>query len=175
MNSSGGKRKTLIEMIDDPADKQALIDALCTGVPNTSDFADAIEEAMSHIGLFAGKEFEGTLYEAEGEDDVLDLVLPAFRRAWGKTFASPPTLLHGDRLQMFQLLFSAQDFMEYMADILPKSKGMLEMMTELDRGSETVALVVDNYIAKNVRLSRESADIKQDIRNLRIGKTLNKW
>jgi uncharacterized protein YeeX (DUF496 family) len=35
-----------------------------------------------------------------------------------------------------------------------------------------VSLLVDNYIAKNVRLSRESKDIKLEIRDLKIQKTL---
>ena len=62
--------------------------------------------------------------------------------------------------------------MEYLAETLPKSKGMLESMEYLDRGAETVSLIVDNYIAKNVKLSRESKDIKQEIRQLKIEKAL---
>ena len=167
-------RKSLFEIVKDPADRQALIDALCAGVSRNSDFADQLEIAIQELDRFEGKEFEGTLYEDESEDDVLDLVLPAFRRAWGKTFATPPSLLKEERLELFQLLFSPQGFMEYLAETLPKSKGMLESMEYLDRGAETVSLIVDNYIAKNVKLSRESKDIKQEIRNLRIEKTLRR-
>jgi uncharacterized protein YeeX (DUF496 family) len=56
--------------------------------------------------------------------------------------------------------------------MLPKIKGMLGVLTELDRSAESVSLLVDNYIAKNVRLSRESKDIKLEIRDLKIQKTL---
>jgi len=167
-------RKSLFEIVRDPADRQALIDALCAGVSRNSDFADQLELAIEELQMFEREDFEGTLYDDEDEDDILDLVLPAFRRAWGKTFATPPTLLKEERLELFQLLFSPQGFMEYLAETLPKSKGMLESMEYLDRGAETVSLIVDNYIAKNVKLSRESKDIKQEIRNLRIEKTLRR-
>lgn len=167
-------RKSLFEIVKDPADRQSVIDALSVGISRNSDFADQLEMAIQELGRFEGKEFEGTLYDEDSEDDILDLVLPAFRRAWGKTFATPPTLLKEERLELFQLLFSPQGFMEYLAETLPKSKGMLESMEYLDRGAETVSLIVDNYIAKNVKLSRESKDIKQEIRNLRIEKTLRR-
>lgn len=165
-------RKSLFEIVGDPADKQSVIDALCAGISRNSDFADQLEMAIEELGRFKGKEFEGTLYEDDSEDEILDLVLPAFRRAWGKTFSAPPTLLKDERLELFQLLFSPHGFMEYLAETLPKSKGMLESMEYLDRGAETVSLVVDNYIAKNVKLSRESKDIRQEIRQLRIEKAL---
>ena len=165
-------RKSLFEIVGDPADRKSVIDALCAGIPRNSDFAEQLEAAIEELHRFEGKEFEGTLYDDESEDDILDLVLPAFRRAWGKTFATPPTLLKEERLELFQLLFSPMGFMVYLAEALPKSKGMLEPMEYLDRGAETVSLVVDNYIAKNVKLSRESKDIRQEIRNLRIEKTL---
>ena len=161
------EKKSLFDIVRDPADRQALIDALSVGISRNSDFADQLEMAIEELGRFEGKEFEGTLYDDESEDDVLDLVLPAFRRAWGKTFATPPTLLKDEKLELFQLLFSPQGFMEYLAETIPKSKGMLETMSELDRGAETVSLIVDNYIARNFRLSRESKDIKQEIKNLR--------
>ena len=165
-------RKSLFEIVGDPADRKSVIDALCAGVPRNSDFADQLEMAIQELHMFEGKDFEGTLYDDESEDEILDLVLPAFRRAWGKTFATPPTLLKEERLELFQLLFSPRGFMEYLAEALPKSKGMLESMEYLDRGAETVSLIVDNYIAKNVKLSRESKDIRQEIRNLRIEKAL---
>ena len=167
-------RKSLFEIVKDPADRQAVIDALCAGVSRNSDFADQLEIAIEELNRFEGEDFEGTLYDDDSEDEILDLVLPAFRRAWGKTFAAPPTLLKDERLELFQLLFSPSGFMEYLAETLPRSKGMLESMEYIDRGAETVSLIVDNYIAKNVKLSRESKDIRQEIRNLRIEKTLRR-
>jgi len=167
-----GEKKNILDIAKDPATRQIVIDSLCVGVPSSSEFMDELEKAIDELFLFEGKDFEGKMYGDETEEDILDLVLPAFRRAWGKTFATPPTLLKAERLELFQLLFSAKGFMEYLAETLPTAKDMLLPMEELDRGAETVALIVDNYIAKNVRLARSSEDIKQEIRQLRIEKAL---
>ena len=126
-------RKSLFEIVRDPADRKSVIDALCAGIPRNSDFSEQLEMAIEELHRFEGKDFEGTLYDDESEDDILDLVLPAFRRAWGKTFATPPTLLKEERLELFQLLFSPMGFMRYLAETLPKSKGMLETMWRLSR------------------------------------------
>jgi hypothetical protein len=170
MKGSKDSKKSLFEIINDPNDRQVLIDALCAGVPTSSEFVDQLEVIIDNFYVFDIDGFKGSLYEED--DDIIDLILPAFRRAWGKTYVTPPTLLSGDRLELFQLLFSTKRFIEYLLDMLPKIKGMLGVLTELDRSAESVSLLVDNYIAKNVRLSRESKDIKLEIRDLKIQKTL---
>lgn len=56
----------------------------------------------------------------EGEDSMLDLILPAITRLYGKYFITHPTMLKLEKLELYQLSFDI-DRIDYLINILPKS------------------------------------------------------
>ena len=160
--------KTLFDLRDDPMLKEELLDTLESMLKShSSDFRDIIIYVLENkLDLF--KEFEGPFYE--GEDDMLDLILPAITRLYGKYFVTPPTILKSDKLELYQLSFNIDHFIDYFVDIIPKVKNSLVHMENLDRTAETLSLVVDNYIAGQFKYAYNCEDILQEIREVKLKK-----
>ena len=148
--------------------KEELLDTLESMLKShSSDFRDIIIYVLENkLDLF--KEFEGPFYE--GEDDMLDLILPAITRLYGKYFVTPPTILKSDKLELYQLSFNIDHFIDYFVDIIPKVKNSLVHMENLDRTAETLSLVVDNYIAGQFKYAYNCEDILQEIREVKLKK-----
>lgn len=168
------EKKSILEIKSDPDYRSSITDALCQGIRLTSDFRDMLDYVIDEkLHLFDREEFSGSFYE--DDDETLDLILPAIRRVWGKVFVDPPTMLKEKKLELFQLLFDIDDFIDYLLEIMPKVKTSLTEFDKLDRAAETLALIVDNYIAGLFDATRNREDMNTEIRDLRISKTLKKW
>jgi len=171
---SDDKKKSILDLKKDSDFRSLLVDTLCQGIRLTSDFRDILDYVIDEkLQLFEIDEFSGSFYPED--DDTLDLIFPAIRRVWGKVFVDPPQILKEKKLELFQLLFDIDDFIDYLLDIIPKVKTSLIEFDKLDRTSETLILIVDNYIAGLLEATRNREDIQMEIRNLRISKTLKKW
>jgi hypothetical protein len=163
--------------------KVALIDSLTGGI--TDQWMDYFEMTMNYVicekhSLFRVDEFSGTLYE--DEDEILDLILPAVRRVFGKVFVTPPKIFVTDetiiaqvknwksdgRLELFRLHYDIDEFIDYLVDIFPKTKRCLSDFENIDRSSTILEIIVDNYIGKLVKLVTESEDIAQDTRDMKL-------
>jgi hypothetical protein len=162
--------------------KNALIDALTGGIPD--EYLEYYEMTLNYIieekyHLFDTPEFEGSMYESE--DEILDLILPSVRRVFAKVFIDPPKIFQtlpeikaikgyvpDGRLELFQLHYNIDEFIEYLIDYLISSRNCLEKFQYIDKTSTTLEIIVDNYIGKLVKLVLESNDIKEDIRDLKI-------
>jgi len=165
--------KSILDLRKDPDFRELMIDSLCQGIIHSSDFRDLLDYVIDEkLHLFDGDDFSGSFYE--GDDKTLDLILPAFRRVWGKVFVDPPRLLKGKKLELFQLLFDIDDFVDYLMRIIPKVKNSLAEFDKLDRTAETLSLIADNYIAGLLERIRNSNDTQMEIRDLIIRKTLKK-
>lgn len=174
MVTKGHEKKSILELKNDPDLRAMIVDTLCQGIRLTSDFRDIIDYVIDNkLYLFDKEEFLGSFYE--NDDETLDLILPTIRRVWGKVFVDPPPMLKEKKLELFQLLFDVDDFIDYLLDIMPKVKTSLIGFDKLDRTAETLVLIVDNYIAWLFEATRDREDIQQEIRDLRISKTLKKW
>lgn len=168
------EKKSILELKEDPDFRSMLTDALCQGIRLSSDFRDVLDYVIDEkLHLFEADDFSGSFYPED--DDTLDLVFPAIRRVWGKVFVDPPKLLKDKKLELFQLLFDIDDFVDYLIEIIPKVKTSLIEFDKLDRTAETLELIVDNYIAGLLEIARNCEDIEIEIRDLRISKTLKKW
>lgn len=162
--------------------KNAIIDALTGGIPD--EFMEYYEMTLNYVindkyKLFDKPEFEGSFYE--GEDETLDLILPTIRRFFGKVFIDPPKIfqVHPEvravkgyepdgRLELFQLQYNIDEFIDYLVEYLTLSKDCLSKFHYIDRTSTTLEIIVDNYIGKMVKTVLESEDIKKDTRDLKI-------
>lgn len=174
MNSVGDKRKSILDLKHNQDFRRVVTEALCQGIRLTSDFRDILDYVIDNkLHLFEEDDFSGSFYPED--DDTLDLIFPAIRRVWGKVFVEPPSILKDKKLELFQLLFDIDDFVDYLIQIIPKVKTSLIEFDKLDRTAETLVLIVDNYIAGLLEATRNRNDIQMEIRDLRIKKTLKKW
>ena len=162
-----------------------LINDLCINVDD--DRLIKLKDLLNYVidkkyMLFDREEFKGSFYE--GEDDTLDLILPTIRRVYSGIFISPPTLLlslHKDivadppekRLELLYLIFDIDIFIDYLVDMLLKSKNVLNIFYNLDRTVEILNLIVGNYIAGLVKEVRDCEDHTQAIRDIKIKKIIN--
>ena len=163
------KKPTFLELKDSEHYKQPLINSLCGGITDVDRFKQIVNYVIDYKSeLFNIDEFQGSLYD--GEDEVLDLILPSIRRVYGKVFIEPPTILKETRLDLFQEYFDIDEFIDYMIDMLKKTKNCLNEFKNLDRTVDTLTLIVDNYVAGLVEKSRDCEDHTQMIRDLKLNK-----
>ena len=161
-------KSKISELLKDSEEREILLDTLSVGITNTSDFRDALEYVITKLPMFDIPEFE-SIYE--DEDNILDLVLPSFRRVWGNIYIKPPTLFKNDqRLEIFILSFDIDEFLNYLKDVFIKTKGCLADFEYIDRTINHLQLIVDNYIALLVKKVLDCKDIKEEIRDLKIKK-----
>jgi hypothetical protein len=161
-NKKVENKKSFLDLYKDDHYKKAIIDALCQGIGSQHlySFKSLLEYVVSEkYHLFDREEFKGTLYLEE--DETLDLILPAVRRVFGKIFIDPPTLFkdsnygralpENKRYKLFTMYFNADEFIDYLIDMFYKSKDCLQHFEHIDRTSETLTLIVDNYVASLVQ------------------------
>jgi hypothetical protein len=160
----------IFDLRDDPMLREELLDTLESMLKShSSDFRDTISYVLDNkLDLF--KDLDGPVYE--GEDNMLDLILPAITRLYGKYFVTPPTILKTDRLELYQLSFDIDHFVDYLLYIIPKVKNSLSYMEYLDRTAETLSLVVDNYVAGQFKYAYNCEDILQEIREVKLKKLI---
>jgi hypothetical protein len=154
-----------------PEYRKFIIESLCQRQRDLESLLYYIVDEKLHI--FDIDDLQGSFYYED--DETLDLILPTIARVWGKVFIDPPSILKDKKLELFQLLFDIDDFLDYLLEIIPKVKTSLIEFDKLDRTAETLVLIVDNYIAGLLETTRNREDIQQEIRDLRISKTLKKW
>jgi len=178
---------TLIDKIKDEKYRNAIIDALTGGIGD--EFQEYFDMVMNYIideklELFNTEVFKGSLYE--GDDDLLDMILPSVKRVFGKVFIDPPKIFipepivsavkgykEDGRMELFQLHYNIDEFIDYLIKILPNSKGCLLQFENIDRSPKTLEIIVDNYIGGLIKKVLESTDIKKDIRDLKIKNIIN--
>jgi hypothetical protein len=166
-------KPSILDINQNASYREIILDTLCQGIKNASEFRDLLEYVIDKkLYLFEGFEFKGALYD--GDDDLLDLILPAIRRVWGKVYINPPSMLREKRLQLFELLFDIDEFLDYLVLILPKSSNKLEIFNNLDRTQETLQLIVDNYIAGLFHRAYNSETIDEDMKTATRDKNLKK-
>jgi hypothetical protein len=145
---------SFLDIYKDDDYKKEIVNSLCKGIDN--QYIHSFTSLMNYIieekyNLFDREEFKKSLYLEE--DETLDLILPAVRRVFGKIFIDPPTLFKetgynsGSRYKLFTMYFNIDDFVDYLIDMFIKSKDCLQHFEHIDRTSETLTLIVDNYVA----------------------------
>lgn len=164
---------TINDILKSPDKREVLIDVLCKGITNTSDFRDALDyiifNKMDSLNI---PEFTDPLYE--DEEDILELILPTFRRVWGRIYVQIPDILKNkkDKIELYQANFDIDEFIDYLKNTFLETKGCLSKFEYLDRTTEHLTIIVDNYIAMLIKNVSDSDDIKSDIRNLKIKKLI---
>lgn len=165
-------KRNIIELCGDLESREILIDSLCQGITNTSDFRDAVSYILDNkISIFDIDDFKSPLYE--DEDDYLDLILPAFRRVWGAVYVQPPPLFKSDeRLELYRLNFDIDEFLDYLKESFIESKGCLDYFEHMDRTPKHLELIVDNYISLLVKRVLDCKDFVEESRMLKLKKLI---
>jgi hypothetical protein len=171
-------KKSFIELLQQDLYKQSLVDSMLTGVTGElklnleSDLNYVLDNRIEIFDLLSGK-------VGDDEDELEVLIIPAIRKTWSMIFVNKPTLFdfseYGERkLELFQLYWDIDDFIDYLINFLPKVKNCLIDFESLDKGIETLNLVCQNYINKIISNCRNKTDdeIKLEIRDLKLKKTL---
>jgi hypothetical protein len=159
-------KKSFIDLYKEEHYRKAIVDSLCQGIDNKyiNSFKSLLEYVITDkYELFDREEFKGALYL--DEDETLDLILPAVRRVFGKVFIDPPTLFkdvnygrtlpENLRYKLFMMYFNPDEFIDYLVGMFIKSKDCLQHFEHIDRTSETLTLIVDNYVAGLVQRVRD--------------------
>ena len=160
--------------------RETIIDSLCYGIKENSKFRDIIDYVIENRLEQIQKETD-QLYE--DEDDILLLILPSVRRVFGKVFVESPKIFEmpkavtqvtgyipDKRLELYQLSFNIDEFIDYLIDMFSKTKNLLIDFEYLDKTQETLTLIVDNYVAKLINNVTTCDDIPKEIRDLKIKK-----
>lgn len=170
-------KKSFIDLYKEHSYRKVIIEALCKGI--SSEHIISFKSLLEYVidkkyHLFDRDEFKGALYL--DEDETLDLVLPAVRRVFGKVFIDPPSLFkdsnygraltENKRYKLFTMYFNADEFIDYLIDMFLKSKDCLHHFEYIDRTNETLALIVDNYIASLVSRVLEIHDHEKAIEGI---------
>lgn len=137
------KIPTILDAANNSFYKESLLDFVCSGVYHTSDFRDYIEYIVDNkSSLFDYDEFKSPLYD--GEEEIISLIIPLACSIWNRIYLHPPSSFDSDKRELLELYFNIDDFIDYIRDILPKSKG-LSYFSHIDKTKEMVRLIVDNY------------------------------
>lgn len=173
---------SFLNLHKDSSYRLALIDMLTPGIGD--EWIGYFEMTLNYVinekwKLFDIDELRGQIYK--DEDEILDLILPAVRRVFGKVFIDPPKVFIQDslvkktkgwkddgRLELFRLHYNIDYFLDYLKDMILNNMNCLDGFKNLDRSVTLLEIIVDNYIAGLVKLVTESSDIKGDIRDLKI-------
>ena len=160
---------SFLEIKNHPKYKSLLFKTLLEGIHfNENEFESVLNSIVNEkYTLFNNEEFKGCLYD-DDETETLDLILPSVRRVWAKVYITPPSLLRDNRLELFQLYFDIDEFLDYLIDMLKKTKSSLIHFDKLDRTVETLTLIVDNYIAHLVEKTKECNDIDKEIASIKL-------
>lgn len=163
-------------MISEKYSDDYIIDSLCEGVE------DELKIELKNLLLKTCKDyshlFESDFFKQKIQNtEVYLLLLPAVRRAWSGFFIKTPQIFHNsERLDTFQKLFSLDDFMSDFTSKLKKNKNCLDDFENLDIMAELMTIIISNYIAGKIELTKEihsdSQKIKQFKRNWKLENNL---
>ena len=171
-------KKKFIELLKQDLYKKSLIDSMIINI-NDEDLKLNLKSDLEYVisnRLDVFENINGGYFDGDEEDEIETLIIPSIRRAWSMVFINKPTLFNAEdkRLELFQLYWDVDEFVDYVLDILPKVKHCLDNFENLDRSSQTLELIVQNYINGLIEKCRNKGpeQIKIEIRDLKIKKTL---
>ncbi len=106
-------------------------------------------------------------------DMPIEYVLPSIRRVFASFFIQTPNLFGQDpkRLELFQLQFNLEEFLIEIKTKLMDNIDKLNDFENLDKASTLLHLIVDNYVAGKIKLTKVS-NPTQMIRDIKLEKHL---
>jgi len=129
-----------------------------------------------HYHLFEDDFFKQRFFSTDEDkdgDNILTFILPAIRRVFVTFFMNVPTLFENDlkRKELFQLQFDLEEFLKELTDKLKNNITILDNFKNLDKGSEILQLIVNDYVSSKIKKSRVN-NPTQAIREIKLEKHL---
>jgi hypothetical protein len=170
---------SIFERLKDENYRKSLITSLSTGIDDKyiKYFNKLINYVIDEkLYLFDKPEFIEPIHK--DEDKAVDLILPAIRRVFAKIFIQPPSIYSKEfnlyyeknanlRYKLFVLYFDIDYFIDYLYNMLIKSKDKLSHLEYIDGTVETLNLIIDNYIGYNIKRVSECDDIESEVKNIK--------
>jgi hypothetical protein len=170
-------KKSFLELLKNENYKKELINSLTISLID-DDLKRDLEYNLNYILDKRMDVFDILCGELNNSDESVEvLVLPSVRRAWSMVFINTPTIfgINDKRLELFQLSWDIDNFLNYLKDIFTKVKNCLDQFENLDTSVEILNLICQNYINKLIsdcRKNKTKEEIKIEIRDLKLKKML---
>jgi len=152
--------------------KTYIFDVIKKDIENLSLF----EKIFNHVfdEILDDEFYDEKIYDDEDEN-LKEILIPSIRNLYIRIYQNPPSLFKDKKIELFQLYFNINEFLKYFKNLYPSVKYSLKDFKNLDRTSETIGLMIDNYIGylvDKVRTSSINNSIDKDIRNAKINKII---
>jgi hypothetical protein len=154
---------------------------LCKGINNNEDMSNLMnlfkETTTKYSSIFDVEPFI-TIQDISEENpegyNLLEYILPSVKRVYSKFFINLPGLFNNERLNLFKLQFNLEEFLLLLKEKFIKNKEVLNNFEYLDKNTEILTLIVDEYVASKVSYvsSINTTKIKEEIRDIKINKHL---
>ncbi len=150
---------------------------------NYYNYDDSFKDKLDYVikNLY---HFDDNLFE---NCSLYNLILESFRKVHDKVFIHTPDIFNtsmyhfhqlseikSKRLDYYKISFDIKHYVSYLKDIIEKNKNSLDGFTSLDKPTELMNLIVDNYIAMMIdkvnNINKE--DLDSEIRNIKLNKIL---
>lgn len=161
----------LLRILENDSSRENFIDGICNGIINVSEFRDQIYILINKI-----KQDEDLLIKNyyEEEEYLIDLIMPAFRRAWSIVYINIPDIINTvDRKMLYQSIFNTTDFYNYLIKTFEETENCLANFNNIDKSVQHLTLILDDYQGYLVDKVLSCNDIQSEIRKNRINKVLN--
>jgi hypothetical protein len=124
-------------------------------------------------------------FTSKNGENLLSFIIPALQNVFSRFWINPPSLftdlqnsslrspnVRDQRLEIFQLSFDSNEFLEFLAQKLRKNIDILDDFDNLDHYSKIIEIIIDDYVSSKVKFVQGVDDIKAQIRYLKIKKGL---
>jgi hypothetical protein len=172
----------MIESLIDSDKRDEYLEYFCFGIDDPVEFRKALVYIVENKLSMFDDDYFRTKIDEDSNDLIIDLILPSFRRLWGKVYVDLPDILvnkvdvytnvFSDRIKLYQALFNIDDFLDYFKEMVLKTKKCLIDFIYLDQALEHVTLISNNYIAYLLKTTNESDDVLGDTRDANLKKIL---
>lgn len=143
---------------------------------------EQIQKDLEHLiderrKLFKEGPLSGYMHEID-EDSTEEFLVRCVYEAWESMVLNPPGLFcinPGDtRREMLSLMWDVDHFLDTISEWAADSDGLLDSFNHLDKTSETMRLITQNYVNMMIKKCQGHTKQEQEIilRDLRIEKTL---
>jgi len=130
---------------------------------------------------------KGRIFEIDPTQNLEDYILSTIKKVYVRFFidipeifslssvlsSDPEVILHDKKcLELFQLSFDLEEFLEFMVQKLISSFESIKQFENLHTSTTILNLIVDDYVASKIKKSRVNNPLKM-IRHLKIKKIKN--
>lgn len=161
-----------VKFLNDMMTRQMIIDTLCQGIFNTSDFIDDINYIIDKKINKSTESYNYSMYEDDKK--VIELILPTFRRVWSKVFINlPPYFEYSHRrkeevILLYQSIYNPDDFYDHFIKTIKETENCLQNFDNIDKSLAHVTLIVDDYIGTLIDKVKNCDNEKQVIRDSKL-------